>query len=46
MVKGLTYESTVDVQVQELKGLLRVVRSLDERSFVYRGHFEGLRMRN
>ena len=40
MVEGLTDESTVDVQVQEFEGLLGVVRSIDEGSFVDWTHFE------
>ena len=40
--KQLTDENTVDIQAQELKNLLGVVRGLDKGSFVDRSHFERL----
>ena len=42
--KRLTDENTVDVQAQELKNLLGVVRGLDKGSFVNRGHFKRLEL--
>ena len=44
MIEGFTYESTVDVQVQELENLPGVIRSIDERSFVDWTHFVRLRV--
>ena len=38
--KGFTDETTVDTQVQELKNLLGVARSLDEGSLVEWWHWE------
>ena len=44
MEEGLTDESSVDVQIQELKNLLGMVRGLDEGSFVDKTHFERSRV--
>ena len=42
LVEGLTDESAIDFQVQELENLLGVVGSLDEGSVVDWTHFERL----
>lgn len=40
LIKSLTDESAIDVQVQELENLFGVMRSVDEGSFVDWAHSE------